>query len=137
MPLTASQLPYSVLNAMGPGNPKLPLRQYSTITQISKEYAMHTMLKSEIMRKQPKVPQNELLVPMKSANNSLSPHYKRAKEYQQAVNDLGGQDVITRQALVNAKIELNHLLKESNACSSGRSNRLSTDRFILAQNHQT
>lgn len=112
---------------MGPGNPKLPLSQYTTIAQISKEYAIHTMLKSQIMRKQPAIPPSEL-VPLKSNNSSLSPHYKRAREYQKVANELGGDFMNTRQALVFAKIELNHLLKEKNsACSSA-------DRIVLAQN---
>ena len=64
---------------MGPGNPKLPSHQYSSIAQISKEYAMHTMLKAEIMRKQPQVP--NFFEEPSALKSSLSPHYRRAREF--------------------------------------------------------
>ena len=67
------------------------------------------MLKSEIMRNQK--PQSKITYFEKPLKASLSPHYRRARELQKAapgVND----NIITRTALMNAKIELNHLVQK-------------------------
>jgi len=66
------------------------------------------MLKAEMMKNKPQVPAF-YEQPLKS---SLSPHYKLANDLGKTLNDMSDYNM-TRTALVNAKIELNQLLGES------------------------
>ena len=69
------------------------------------------MLKSEIMRNQK--PQAKITYFEKPLRASLSPHYKRARDLQKSNNSgNGNNNIITRTALMNAKIELNHLVQK-------------------------
>ena len=60
------------------------------------------------MRNKPKVP-CFFDQPVKS---SLSPNYRRARELTKTMN-LMGDYMMTRAALINAKIELNHLVRDA------------------------
>jgi hypothetical protein len=75
---------------------------------ISKEYALNTLLKAEIMRNKPQIPPF-YDQPVKS---SLSPHYKRAIDLNKTLSEMSDY-TMTRTALINAKIELNQLLGEN------------------------
>ena len=96
---------------MGPGTNYVPASR-KMITQISKEYALNTMLKAEMMKAKPQVPESHN-VPLRA---SLSPHYKRARDLQKTISEMGGvgDQITTKTAIVNAKIELNHLLDKQN-----------------------
>ena len=59
---------------VGPGQTKTTKPAADDIAKISKEYALNTILKAEIMRNKPQVAAFYER-PLKS---SLSPHYKRA-----------------------------------------------------------
>ena len=86
----------------GPDNYKiLP----HTINQISREYALNTMLKADIMRYRPQMPVN---YPIRS---SLSPHYLRGYERNKAATETG-DSITTKAALVNARIELSYLVNK-------------------------
>ena len=75
---------------------------------ISKEYAMNTMLKAEMMKNKPRVPGED----EKPLRSSLSPHYRRARQLQKAIQGAsGGDNATTRAALISAKIELSNLIK--------------------------
>ena len=66
------------------------------------------MLRSEIMKNQK--PQAKITYFEKPIRASLSPHYKRARDLQKSAQG-ENNNIITRTALMNAKIELNHLVQ--------------------------
>ena len=79
-----------------------------SIVKISQEYSFNALMKAELMRNRPKVP--SFYEEQPTAKSSLSPHYRRARELQKTLASVGGDYVASKAALVNAHIELNHLM---------------------------
>ena len=64
------------------------------------------------MKNKPKVPGDSVIE--KPVKSSLSPHYKRAQQIHKAMLEMsGGENATTRTALINAKIELNNLMRRA------------------------